>query len=406
MSGRGKNKVSICIMLLLCTLFFHALFSFSLFCKTAEASERLSDFSDLVKSIDAEAEKPASKKKEQKDTKNEKNAKNEKIVKDVKPVSKNNSPSGNKTGKEEDKRFKEFAEAAGEIGGRYGDEGREDDRLKKFAEAAGEIDGRYGDEDREDDRLKEFAEAAGEIDGKYGDPDGVDERLKEFAEVSGKIDDDYGGRSEIPDERLTEFAKESKKTEKEYEKKYGPVIEDHVITDPDRYNDGDRVVATANTGVFKNRGVKTPEADKTEADGDSEERQKGTENVKQFFENLFFRDRGDFSSAGPSDSEEDVFYHDKTDLGVFTLTAYDACIECCGKTDGITATGTKAEVGRTIAVDPTVIPYGSRVMINGHVYTAEDTGSLIKGNKIDIYMNTHEEAKKFGRKTAEVFLLK
>ena len=45
-------------------------------------------------------------------------------------------------------------------------------------------------------------------------------------------------------------------------------------------------------------------------------------------------------------------------LGEFTLTAYCPCMKCCGKTDGITSTGTTATEGRTIAVDPLVIPYG------------------------------------------------
>ena len=50
-------------------------------------------------------------------------------------------------------------------------------------------------------------------------------------------------------------------------------------------------------------------------------------------------------------------------LGEFKLTAYCPCMKCCGKTDGITATGTTATEGRTIAVDPRVIPYGSTVTI-------------------------------------------
>lgn len=79
-------------------------------------------------------------------------------------------------------------------------------------------------------------------------------------------------------------------------------------------------------------------------------------------------------------------------------TAYDACVLCCGKTDGITRTGTKARAGRTIAVDPSVIPLGSKIYIPelGLVFTAEDTGGKIKGNRIDIYMETHEEATEFG----------
>ncbi len=91
-------------------------------------------------------------------------------------------------------------------------------------------------------------------------------------------------------------------------------------------------------------------------------------------------------------------------LGTFKLTAYCACSRCCGKCDGITATGTKATAGRTIAVDPSKIPYGTEVIINGHTYIAEDCGGAIKGNKVDIYFDSHTEALKFGIQYAEVFV--
>lgn len=81
----------------------------------------------------------------------------------------------------------------------------------------------------------------------------------------------------------------------------------------------------------------------------------------------------------------------------FTLTAYCGCEKCCGKTDRITATGTHAVEGVTIAVDPAVIPYGSLVDIEGiGTFIAEDCGGAIKGNKIDIYFERHEDALKFG----------
>lgn len=52
----------------------------------------------------------------------------------------------------------------------------------------------------------------------------------------------------------------------------------------------------------------------------------------------------------------------------------------------MTSTGVIAEEGRTIAVDPDVIPYGSEVLIDGHIYIAEDCGSAVKGNVIDIFV--------------------
>lgn len=89
----------------------------------------------------------------------------------------------------------------------------------------------------------------------------------------------------------------------------------------------------------------------------------------------------------------------------YVITAYCPCISCCGKTDGITATGTKATEGRTIAVDPTKIPYGTEVLIDGCVYVAEDCGGLIKGNKIDLFFNNHQSALEWGRQTKQVTIL-
>ena len=96
-------------------------------------------------------------------------------------------------------------------------------------------------------------------------------------------------------------------------------------------------------------------------------------------------------------------------LGEFKLTAYCACEKCCGKAPGdpyygITAYGYQVTAGRTIAVDPDVIPIGSEVVINGHTYIAEDVGGAIKENRIDIYFNTHQEALEFGVQYAEVFI--
>lgn len=71
-----------------------------------------------------------------------------------------------------------------------------------------------------------------------------------------------------------------------------------------------------------------------------------------------------------------------------------------------TATGTTPKAGRTIATDPRVIPHGTKVLINGVEYTAEDTGGLIKGNRIDIFMDTEAECVQFGAQYIEVEVLK
>ena len=78
---------------------------------------------------------------------------------------------------------------------------------------------------------------------------------------------------------------------------------------------------------------------------------------------------------------------------------YCACKRCTGKSPsdkgyGLTATGTVATPNRTVAVDPSVIPLGSEIDIDGVTYIAEDTG--VKGNCIDIYVSSHDEAKCLG----------
>lgn len=92
-------------------------------------------------------------------------------------------------------------------------------------------------------------------------------------------------------------------------------------------------------------------------------------------------------------------------LGVFKTTGYCPCRACSEGWGRHTSTGATAAAGHTIAVDPRVIPYGSRVMINGVVYTAEDRGGGVKGNHIDIFFNTHSETRQHGTQNAEVYLL-
>lgn len=92
-------------------------------------------------------------------------------------------------------------------------------------------------------------------------------------------------------------------------------------------------------------------------------------------------------------------------LGRFKISAYCHCSYCCGKSDGITATGTMVQANRTIAVDPRVIPLGSKVIIDGQTYVAEDTGGAIKSNRIDMYFATHQEALNFGIQYKDVSLV-
>ena len=90
------------------------------------------------------------------------------------------------------------------------------------------------------------------------------------------------------------------------------------------------------------------------------------------------------------------------------VTHYDACVECCGKDDGITASGVRATPGVTVAVDPSVIPLGSDVLVDYgdgelHYYRADDVGGAVRGNHIDLCVGSHEEAVQLGRRTATVY---
>lgn len=107
-------------------------------------------------------------------------------------------------------------------------------------------------------------------------------------------------------------------------------------------------------------------------------------------------------------------------------TAYDLSFESCGKRAGepgygITSSGSKAQVGRTVAVDPEVVPLGSRLMITfpeeysylDGIYLAEDTGRLIKGSSIDIFFGEdktgskeiYNKAMEFGVRYVDVKIL-
>lgn len=114
--------------------------------------------------------------------------------------------------------------------------------------------------------------------------------------------------------------------------------------------------------------------------------------------------------AEPKKIEEPVeAVEEWASLGEFKITAYCSCRSCCGvwaenRPNGIvyTASGEKAEAGKTIAVDTDVIPFGTEVKIGDNIYTAQDTGSAVKGNVIDIYFDSHEDAVNHGVKYMEV----
>ncbi|KNY26247.1 3D domain-containing protein [Pseudobacteroides cellulosolvens] len=130
-------------------------------------------------------------------------------------------------------------------------------------------------------------------------------------------------------------------------------------------------------------------------------------------------------SAVHRENMDDIIKNSKAKRQM-VATAYDLSVKSCGKSPshpayGITKTGTRVTIGRTIAVDPTVIPLRSKLYIefpdayknlNG-VYIAEDTGSKIKGNKIDIFFGEdvpgdrtiNSLARKFGIQVVNVYIL-
>lgn len=101
---------------------------------------------------------------------------------------------------------------------------------------------------------------------------------------------------------------------------------------------------------------------------------------------------------------------------IMTSTAYDLSYQSTGKTPdhpeyGITYTGTRARPG-VVAVDPKVIPLGSKLYVESldgsedyGFASAEDTGSAIKGNKIDLFMEDHKAAMRYGRRKVRVYIL-
>ena len=87
-------------------------------------------------------------------------------------------------------------------------------------------------------------------------------------------------------------------------------------------------------------------------------------------------------------------------LGRFKLTAYCSCSICCGKwSGGGTASGTTPTPGRTIAMAG--VPFGTKLSINGQIYTVEDRGTAY--GHVDIFMGSHSQALSFGMKYADVY---
>lgn len=89
-----------------------------------------------------------------------------------------------------------------------------------------------------------------------------------------------------------------------------------------------------------------------------------------------------------------------TYLGRFKLTGYCSCAICTGQwSGGNTASGTTPTPGRTIAMGG--VPFGTKLMINGQIYTVEDRGTAY--GHVDIFCGSHSEALSFGVQYADVY---
>lgn len=126
--------------------------------------------------------------------------------------------------------------------------------------------------------------------------------------------------------------------------------------------------------------------------------EEGKKNLKKIFDEM------NYISAASSAVEMDV----GDSLGKVWVTAYCPCSLCCGPyANGITASGKTARAKHTIAVDAynPIVPMGTKVVIEGTVYTVEDTGNLNHyNNDFDIFYAKHEQTGQWGRRHVEAFI--
>lgn len=124
----------------------------------------------------------------------------------------------------------------------------------------------------------------------------------------------------------------------------------------------------------------------------------GKKNLKKVFDEMNRID------AASSAVEMDV----GDSLGKVWVTAYCPCSQCCGPyANGITASGKTARAKHTIAVDAynPIVPMGTKVVIEGTVYTVEDTGNLNHyGNDFDIFYAKHNQTSQWGRRHVEAYI--
>ena len=94
--------------------------------------------------------------------------------------------------------------------------------------------------------------------------------------------------------------------------------------------------------------------------------------------------------------EPSVYYY-----GACRITFYCRCSTCCGKDDGITASGASATSGWTVANGS--LQFGTKVIIDGHTYCVEDRG--VSANQFDIFVDSHDEALARGLYYSDVYIV-
>lgn len=139
-----------------------------------------------------------------------------------------------------------------------------------------------------------------------------------------------------------------------------------------------------------------PKEDAAQAGGDNGEAEESPVGAGEDKEHDEAADQPVEEEEEPDDTEESMHL-----WGVCTITFYCPCSQCCGAwAGGATASGTTPTAGRTVAAD---LPFGTRLMINGHEYVVEDRG--VGGMWVDIFVNGHQEALDLGMYKAEVYII-
>lgn len=122
------------------------------------------------------------------------------------------------------------------------------------------------------------------------------------------------------------------------------------------------------------------------------------------FDNQIEVEKASIQVSKIEETADDLIY-----LGEFKLTGYCDCYECQEEWVGTTALGVAPTTEWTIAVDPDVIPLGSIVVIDGfdNIFRAEDVGSMINSNHIDIFCSSHSECfnEIYNRRDVKVYII-